>query len=253
MNDLFRLDEKNILVTGGSSGIGKATAILLSQLGARVTIVGRDEERLNNVLAMLDGSGHRAVSYDLCPDIQGIPAWMKGLVREAGPFAGLVHSAGVELTAPIRSVGELEYRKVMQVNTDAAFFLAKGLAQKKCHDVATSLVLVASVASLTGQPGRSVYCMSKGALVSLARALAVELAGKNIRVNCISPGQVRSEMDESIRDKMTPEQYEAVEKAHPLGLGEPQDIAGTAAFLLGDTGRWITGSNLVVDGGYTAQ
>lgn len=87
----------------------------------------------------------------------------------------------------------------------------------------------------------------------MARALAVELAGKNIRVNCISPGQVRSEMDESIRDKMTPEQYEAVEKAHPLGLGEPQDIAGTAAFLLGDTGRWITGSNLVVDGGYTAQ
>jgi NAD(P)-dependent dehydrogenase (short-subunit alcohol dehydrogenase family) len=157
------------------------------------------------------------------------------------------------MTAPVRAIGEEDCRKLMQVNAEAGFFLAKAIAAKKCHASSASIVFIASVASMTGQAGRSLYCMSKGALVSLTRALAIELAPKAIRVNCISPGQVRTEMDASIRGKLTPDQYEAVEKSHPLGIGEPLDVAQAAAFLLGDTGKWVTGTNMVVDGGFTAQ
>jgi NAD(P)-dependent dehydrogenase (short-subunit alcohol dehydrogenase family) len=130
--------------------------------------------------------------------------------------------------------------------------LARGFCQKGCHAADSSIVFLSSVSALTGQPALSVYCASKAALIGLAKSLALEWASLRIRVNCIAPALVRGEMAEQFREELSPEQFREMEKLHPLGLGHPRDVANAVAFLLADTGRWITGTTLVVDGGYSA-
>ena len=241
-----------ILVTGASSGIGRATSIYLAELGADVVLCARDEQRLHETLHAMPGGNHSVAPLDLSENIDDIPAWIKRMSQD-GPFHGLVHCAGIEKTVPVRLVSQSSFEDVLRINTEAALMLTKGIRQKKCFTLPCSIVFISSVASLTGQPGISLYCASKGALNAMARALAVELARQSIRVNTISPGHVETEMNATIQSKLTQEQYAGIVAAHPLGLGRPEDVAGAAAFLLSDNARWITGTNMVVDGGYTAQ
>jgi len=247
------LSGKRILITGASSGLGRHTAIVLSQLGASIKLVGRDEARLQTVCNQLESENNSWESFDLAKDFEKIPLWMKQDAAENGPWYGLVHSAGIEKTLPVRFVSENDYDELMAINTKCAFFLAKGFAQKQCHVSGGGIVFVASIAALVGQGGRSLYCSSKGALVAMAKAMSVELSKKKIRVNSISPGQIETEMIAGVKNKMLPEQYEAIVKEHPLGLGTPDDVAYAVAYLLAKTGKWITGTNLVVDGGFTAK
>jgi NAD(P)-dependent dehydrogenase (short-subunit alcohol dehydrogenase family) len=146
--------------------------------------------------------------------------------------------------------GDLEL--AMRVHAGAAMGLAKGLRQKGVCAPAASIVFLSSAMGLAGKAGLAVYASAKAALIGLSRSLAVELARDGIRVNCISPAFVDTPMIAGLRDALTPEQMQQLESSHLLGLGTPQDIANAVAFLVGDTGRWITGSNLIVDGGYTA-
>jgi len=247
------LSGKRILITGASSGLGRQTAIVLSQLGASIKLVGRDETRLQTVCNQLESENNSWESFDLAKDFEKIPLWMKQDATENGPLYGLVHSAGIEKTLPARFISESDYDDLMAINTKSAFFLAKGFAQKQCHISGGGIVFIASVAALAGQSGLSLYCTSKGAIVSMVRALGVELAPKKIRVNSISPGHIETEMGEKVRNKMLPEQYDAIINEHPLGLGDPDDVAYAVAYLLAKTGKWITGTNLVVDGGFTAK
>ena len=131
--------------------------------------------------------------------------------------------------------------------------LAKGFRQKGVHTDSGSIVLMASVMGLVGAVGRSVYCSSKGAVVGLTKSLALELARDGLRVNCVAPAFVATSMFQEMKTQLGAEQIGAIESAHPLGIGEPRDVAHAIAFLLADTGRWITGTTLVVDGGYTAH
>jgi NAD(P)-dependent dehydrogenase (short-subunit alcohol dehydrogenase family) len=248
----LELTGRTIVVTGASSGIGRETACLLSQLGARVVLVGRNEERLAETLRLLEGDGHRAEPFDLSSTDE-IPRWLKNIAASFGPLHGLVHSAGIHKLRPLRVLSAQTVEDAMRINVGAAIGLAKGFCQKGVCAPGASIVFLSSVAALAGQAGLAAYAASKGAVVSLTRALAVELAGQRIRVNCVAPGVVTTEMGQSLLAALTPEQCAALEAEHLLGLGSPRDVSYAIAFLLAGTARWITGTVLVADGGYTAH
>jgi NAD(P)-dependent dehydrogenase (short-subunit alcohol dehydrogenase family) len=244
---------KLIVVTGASSGIGRETALHLAGLDSRVCLVARREDKLREVLASLPGDGHSIHPFDL-EDGDAIPALMTKIAEAHGAIGGVVHSAGILQLMPIAGVNAKRFERTMRINVLAGIMLVRGLTQKSClQGGKASAVLVASTAALIGSPGQAMYAASKGALVSFAREAAVELAPIGVRVNCVAPAAVRSEMLDQLQKNVPPHQFEALEKAHPLGFGTARDVANAAAFLLGDTAAWITGTTLVVDGGVTAH
>ena len=252
MTQPLDMSGRTVMVTGASAGIGRDVAILLGELGARVILVGRNQDRLNAALAKLSGNGHLVEAFDL-NQLDEIPGWLKRLAEKCGELGGVVHCAGVQQTMPLRATTVRAAEDLMRVNVLAALMLAKGLRQKGVRSADASLVLVASVMGLVGAPGRAVYCASKGAIISMTRALALELAAEKIRVNCVAPAFVKTEMLDELKAVAGAEQMAAVEARHPLGFGEPRDVSHSIAFLLSPASRWITGSTLTVDGGYTAQ
>jgi NAD(P)-dependent dehydrogenase (short-subunit alcohol dehydrogenase family) len=243
---------RTVLVTGASSGIGRETAIFLSRLGARLILVSRRREALASTCSALVGEGHLIEPYDLA-DLAGIPDWMHEVVGRSGPLHGLVHSAGVQTLAPLRSLSLDSLHQTLDVNLSAAIQLSKGFRYKGHCQPESSIVFLASVMAFAGEAGRTAYAASKGALTSAVRVMALELARSGIRVNCVAPGLVRTEMADAMNPLLTPEQLAAIEKMHPLGIGKPEDVSAAIAFLLADTGRWITGTSLVVDGGYLSH
>ncbi len=200
----------------------------------------------------MPGAGHRVEVFDFM-DAAGIPAWLKGIASAAGPLNGMVHSAGMTGTAPLRFQTPEDVSTMMKVNVESAFALARGFRQKGVCASPASMVFLSSAAGMTGVAGKSAYGASKAALISMAASLALELAREGIRVNCVAPGWVETEMTAADARKLAPEQFEAMKKAHLLGFGQPRDVAHAIAFLLADTARWITGTTLVVDGGLTAH
>ena len=246
------MEGKTILVTGASSGIGRETATLLSALGARIVLAGRDSTRLEETKSRLDGEGHVTQAFELA-DNEGIPNWLTEITRQVGPLDGLAHCAGVHQALPLRMLKAAKVEEILRINLTSAVMLVKAFRQKGCASTGGSVVLVSSVAGLAGQPGVSSYAASKAALIGFTRAAAMELAPEGLRVNAVAPGFVCTEMGESLRGKLTPDQFSKIEESHPLGLGTPLDVAQAIAYLLAPTGRWITGSTLVIDGGYTAQ
>jgi len=248
----MELENRIILVTGASSGIGREVSILLSQLGARLILVGRNSEQLEKTHVLLEGTAHQVQAFDLS-DTDAIPRWMKEIAGNTGPLSGLVHSAGAHLTKPLRVLTSSDIDGVMRINVNASFGLLKGFRQKGVCAKPGSIVLISSVMGLVGQPGVSAYSASKGALVALAKSSALELAKENIRINCVAPATVDTEMAEKLTQTLTAEQFENIKKMHPLGMGKPRDVAYAIAFLLADTGRWITGTTMIVDGGYTSH
>jgi NAD(P)-dependent dehydrogenase (short-subunit alcohol dehydrogenase family) len=246
------LTGKTIMITGASKGIGEATAIYLSRLGATIVAVARDQERLQQTVSQLEGVGHFAYSFDLT-EVEQIPAWLKTTAQTSGPLFGLVHSAGIVLNRPLKVLSYKDLAATERINLEAGVFLAKGFRQKGvCEETGSSIVFLSSVAALKGQPALSAYAATKGALISLTRTLAVELARDKVRVNCLCPGLVQTRMAADLFATVPPESVEKIHNAHPLGLGMPDDVAYATAFLLAPAARWITGSVLVLDGGYCA-
>jgi NAD(P)-dependent dehydrogenase (short-subunit alcohol dehydrogenase family) len=154
---------------------------------------------------------------------------------------------------PLRAYTREKMESAYAINVHAGAMLAKGLRQKGVAAETASLVLLASVAAFTGDSALGIYSGTKGALVAMCRSLAVELASQKIRVNCLAPGLVRTEMAEALSERTGADQYAAIEALHPLGLGNPDDVACAVTYLLSPAARWITGTTLVIDGGYTAR
>ena len=256
MSDLSHpldLCQKRFLVTGAASGIGLATCQLLSRLGGRVIAVDANEAGLASALASFEGPGHASRSFDL-REVDRIPALMFEVAGADGPLYGVVHAAGLSCVQPARLLDSSRYRDVLLVNTEAALALVRGFQNKKVSGSSGgSIVFLSSVMAQVGSPGAAAYSMTKSALTGLVKSLAVEFAPRKIRVNCVAPGFVKTPMFDRISAPWNAEQRARVESDHLLGFGEPGDVAGAIAFLLADTGRWITGSVLVVDGGYTAH
>lgn len=252
MHNPMALDGRTVLVTGASSGLGRAISVLISRLGGRVVLVARNPERLEETRSLMQAGEHRIEPFDLT-QLDDIPRWMKQLTAEVGPLDGLVHSAGLHVTLPLRVLKPSRLDELMKVNVLAAMALTKGFRQRGVRAEQGSVVYLASVAALAGSPGNAGYSATKGALVSMCRSLAVELAPEQIRVNCLAPGWVPTELAAKAEEKLDDDQLQAISEMHPLGLGEPDDVANAAAFLLAGTGRWITGQTLVIDGGYTSH
>jgi len=244
------LEGKRILVTGASSGIGRETAIILSKLGAEVVLLARNRERLEETCRELEGSGHSIYEYDL-EQLDGIPELLKTIAAEQGRLSGVFHAAGIAPVYAINAIKEEKIESVFKSSAFASLILAKGFCNKNVRQLPASLVFMSSGAALTGSKGLAIYSSSKAAVDGAVRAMAVELAEKDIRVNAIAAGMVKTEMYEVFVETAPSNAVEKKIQRHPLGFGLPEDVAMAAAFLLSDASKWITGTTMVVDGGFT--
>lgn len=256
MYNPFSLEGKTILVTGASSGIGRQCAIDCSKMGARVVAIARNQERLDETLSVLDGDGHHSYSYDFS-DTDGIAELVSTVVNDCGRIGGMVYAAGVEKTLPFKMLKSDDYSEIFKVNTISAFEMAKNISNiknfNKLDGVGGGIVFISSITASIARVGTAAYSASKGAMVSAARVLASELAARKIRVNCISPGTVLTPLMQNYLDKLSEEDYQKRIGGFPLGLGETTDISNACIYLLSDASRWITGQNIIIDGGFTMQ
>jgi NAD(P)-dependent dehydrogenase (short-subunit alcohol dehydrogenase family) len=250
---MLTLKGKNILVTGASSGIGSRCAIVCSELGANVIILGRDAVRLQKTFELLSKGNHLQFRQDVI-EFDTLESVVSRSVNTLGPIHGFIHSAGVEMTIPLQGMNADKYQQLFSVNTVSAFELARIISKKKYFNpLGASFVFISSVMGHLGASGKVGYCSSKAALISGSKAMAIELASKKIRVNCILPGMVETEMFKNIMTELPVESLNEIYKKHLLGLGSTDDIANICAFLLSDLSKWITGSDLTIDGGYSCQ
>ena len=239
----FRLTGKTILITGASSGIGQATAILCSKMGAQVILIGRNEERLSQSYSSLSGNGHQMIVADLTREND-----IERICNSIPSVDGIVHCAGIGHRKPCKAITAEDISLVMKTNFDAAVLLqARLLSQKKVKKSA-SIVFVSSRTADVPTLANSLYSASKGAIKSYAQCLALELAPRGIRVNCICPAMVWTDL--ILQNEVTVDQLKESEKNYPLKrYGKPEDIANLAVYLLSDASSWMTNSCIDITGG----
>lgn len=249
----FSLENKIILITGASSGIGRSCSVECSKGGAGLILIARNEDELQKTVSMLaENTKVETIIADIaqCENLEELIAEK---VSVLGKISGFIHCAGVEKTLPLKKHTPQLYHDIFAVNVIAGFEIAKVLSLKKYKTETSSFVFISSVAGMVGEIGKAAYSSSKGAVISGARSLAMELSRSNVRVNSISPAMVNTPILEKMFENIGEDAAEEILKKHPLGIGKPEDVANACIFLLSDAARWITGSNLVVDGGYSAQ
>lgn len=249
----FSLEGKNIVVTGASSGIGQQVAVNCSRMGAKVALIGRNEERLEETISHLEGDGHYMVSYDLT-DLEHQKDIVSDIVERMGPLDGLVNCAGISTVLPFKMMKPEKVDEFFRTNVYATIELTRQvLNAKNVNKDGASVVFFASVMGCVGEMAKSLYSFTKGALISGCRSLAIEYAPKKIRINVVSPGVVETPINKNQPYLADPEKRALTEAMHPLGIGQTNDIANACIYLLSGASRWVTGQNLIVDGGYTIR
>lgn len=245
---MVSLKDKNILITGASSGIGKATAILFSELGANVIITARNEGKLDETYKALNHSIHHLkINADLT-QVNDI----KSLVKLLPAIDGIVHCCGKVMPVPVKFIKESQLQDVFSVNYFSAVNLISELLMQKKINNNSSIAFISSVSTLHAYFGGAPYISSKAALEGYAKTLALELAPKKIRVNVLQPALVRTAIfDSTINAAIDTEKMNELVNSYPLGIGEPIDVANALAFFMSDASKWITGSSLKMDGGLT--
>jgi NAD(P)-dependent dehydrogenase (short-subunit alcohol dehydrogenase family) len=249
MDNPFSLKGKNIIITGASSGIGQQCAISCSEMGANIVLIGRDEERLKETYNCLNTGNHLYFILDITKydDMENV---IGESVNKIGKISGFLHSAGKEITVPFNMMNPSLYEDLYAVNVISGLEFARIVSKKKYSEAFLSIIFIASVMGSFGDSAFSAYCSSKGAIINVTKSLAIELAQKQIRVNCISPGFIKDTAMSKNMIKNISEEKLLIQ--HPLGFGKTIDVANACIYLLSNASQWVTGTNLIVDGGYSA-
>lgn len=245
----FSLEGKTILVTGASSGLGRGIAIQCSMMGAKIVITARNEERLAETYAKLEGVGHMQVRADLTSEED-----VNRLIESCPLLNGCAHCAGIPQVKAIKFINRKLMEETLGINTISPIVLTTNLLKKKKIAKGGSILFLASISGVTvGDPGISAYAASKGALTGFIKSASLAVASQGIRVNTISPGIVPTNMFESTTNQSIVENLGvSVVSNYPLKrLGKPEDIANGAVYLLSDASSWVTGINLTIDGGFS--
>jgi NAD(P)-dependent dehydrogenase (short-subunit alcohol dehydrogenase family) len=242
----FDLTGKKVLVTGASSGIGYETCLAIARQGGTVIAIARREPLLEKLMKDCQGNhSYFLADLSVIEDIQRIVE----LIPEVD---GIVHSAGVVSLAPAKFYSKELMDNIRSTNFDSIAFLINLFIKKKKINKSASIVLVASIAGIFGMKGNGIYAASKGALIAISKVWANEFANNKIRVNCVSPGMVRTEITNRSIEDLSLEVIQQDEKKYPLGYGEAIQVANPIVFLLSEASSWITGQNLILDGGRTS-
>jgi NAD(P)-dependent dehydrogenase (short-subunit alcohol dehydrogenase family) len=246
MYNPFSLEGKTILVTGASSGIGKATAIECSKIGATVVITGRNHQRLEDTYNQLEGETHRMIVADLNNE-QDIQL----LIGQLPLIDGMVHCAGLTKNVPFQFASKVNFDEVLNVNFYAPAEISRSVLKAKKIAKNGSIVFISSISGVyCSAVASTIYSASKGAVNGLVKGMALDLAPKVIRVNSVNPGIIETNIFNE--GAISAEQLEEDKKRYPLKrFGQPQEVAYAAIYLLSDASSWITGSNLLIDGGFT--
>ena len=239
----FSLSGKTVLVTGASSGIGRGIAISCSMMGARVIINGRNTPKLCDTLSQMPGDGHEMVSGDLTDSVA-----LESIVNSIPKLDGIVHSAGIGTRILCKNIVEADIDQIVSTNFKAPVLLQTEILRKKKLNKGGSIVFIASMSYDSPSMGNALYAASKGALISYANCLQLELAPRMIRVNCISPAMVWTDL--IFKGGLTEDELREDEQKYPLKrYGKPSDIANLAIYLLSDASVWMAGSNVKITGG----
>lgn len=245
----FSLEGKTILVTGASSGIGRGIAVECSKMGAKMVVNGRNVERLNETMSMLEGEGHMAIAADLSKQEE-----IDNLVAQCPAINGVVHSAGIPKICGVKHIERNLLEEIVNVNEIAPILLTSGLLKKKKLQKKSSIIFIASISGVcVANVGEAPYSTTKGGLAGFTKGAAYELAAQGTRVNTICPALVPTSIL-GLSNEMFSEQQlkDTMYGRYPLKrVGTPEDIANGAIYLLSDASSWVTGINLIIDGGYT--
>lgn len=246
------LTGRRYLITGAASGIGKATSVLLSTLGAELVLADINLEGLRKTQQECESPSY-LLQMDLS-DAKTIKPALEKAVSEFGKLNGFAHIAGIPCICPLKVVTEEMVDKVYKVNTYAAIELSKIISNKKYYTGEKgSIVLISSVYGVVGSAANVGYAMSKAGVIGITKALSMEFVSKGIRVNCIAPGFIQTNMMGENTFRFDENYMDTLNKMHPMGLGKAEDIANGIAFLMSDMSSWMTGAVLNIDGGFTAQ
>lgn len=248
MQSPFSLKGKTILVTGASSGIGRSIAVECSKMGAKLVVTGRNEVRLLETMALMDGDGHQYVQSDLSQQ-DGIDT----VVADCPVLNGIVHSAGIPDICGVKHISRTALENIVNINEIAPILLTSALVKRKKLQKGASIVFIASMSGVyVGNVGEASYSSTKGALSGFVKSAAIELAAQGTRVNTICPAVVQTKLLELSNGMFSEEQLkERMGERYPLKrFGKPEDVAYGAVYLLSDASQWVTGINLLIDGGY---
>ncbi len=250
MNNPFNLNNKNILVTGASSGIGKEVAITIANMGANVILNGRNAERLNIVAEIIKKDSTIVVCGDLT-----VGGTVQEIVATIPKLDGIVHAAGIMRLLPFKFISEPDLNEMMNVNFTAPTLLSLEILKKKKINNNSSIVYITSInGSVVGSKANAMYAASKGAISGIVRGMAIDLAKSKIRVNEVAPGMIETSGSMEIENIVSEDAIHEDKKKYPLGTyGQPEDVALACVYLLSDASKWVTGTKIIVDGGFTAQ
>lgn len=238
---------KIYLVTGASSGIGLAVCEKLLLNNNHVLAISRDFTKTK-----LFHENLTKTSFDLT-NLSQIEGVIENYVLLKGKFDGLIHCAGIEETVPLKIYNSQKVDNIFKVNVFSTIELLRIFSKKKYSNDNSSTIAFSSVMGILGQVGKVGYCSTKAAVIGAVKAAALELAKRKIRVNAILPGVVNTPMTINLFSQIDQENIDAIKGMHPLGIGEVSDIVPLVEYLLSDGSRWMTGQNLVIDGGYSIQ
>ncbi|GFI51553.1 3-oxoacyl-[acyl-carrier-protein] reductase FabG [Lachnospiraceae bacterium] len=247
------LTGKIYLVTGASAGLGRQACITLSQLGAKVILLARNEKKLQESLGLLEGSGHSCYAFDL-NKVEELEKLVKKIISENGSLDGFVHCAGIEGTNLLSKTTYDFMQEVMRVNVFSFIEIVRVITKRKNYNAEASIVAISSIMSIRGEKAEIAYCTSKGALDSAVMAMAMELGEKKkIRVNTVNPGWIKTNMYDKYVETFGGEAEEKLKCRQFLGVADPIDVSNVIAFLLSSAAAKITGQSIVVDGGWTVN